>query len=101
MTSTSGNSGIAVSLLASALLPSGPRDPRRRLLGLLLRSAFALAVALVAEEHGREELLRVIRTFVANDVTGAADRLRGGQLLEASLVVASARARDGFRDPIP
>src|ERR1700733_7042749 len=67
-TSTSGSSGTVAPLTGSLFLQARPCDPRGRLLGLLLRSALALAVAMLVHEDRREELLRVIRAFVAHDV---------------------------------
>src|SRR5258708_3567663 len=109
MTSISGSSGIFAPLLPvllqlvllwPVLLEAGPSDPSRRLLGLLLRSAFAVAESHVTEVDGGEEVLRVIRPFVAHDVARPPDRLGGGQLLESRLVVTAARARDRFGDPV-
>src|SRR5689334_9292837 len=105
ITSTSGSSGIPAPLLSPVslrlvLLQAGPRNPRRALFGLLLRAAFALAVAHVAEVDGGEEVLRVIGTLGSHDVARPPDRLRGRELLETRLVVAPARAGDSFGDPV-
>src|SRR5947207_1304288 len=90
ITSTSGSSGIIVSLCARLVLQTRPGHPRRRLFGLLLRSTLAVAVRPVAHVHGRIELLRVIRPFVPHEVAGPAERSRRGRFLQPGLVVAAA-----------
>ena len=67
-TSTSGNSGIVAPLFPQ---PTA-RHPGRGLLGLLLRTTFAFAVRLVADEHGCEEVLGVVRALVTDEVRAAA-----------------------------
>src|SRR4051812_25267766 len=59
-TSTSGSSGMVAPLADSLFLQARPCAVGRRLFGLLLRSAFALAVKTVVHVDQREELLRVI-----------------------------------------
>ena len=97
MTSTSGSSGIAPLLSPVFARKPTARDPGRGLLGLLLRATFAFAVALVTDEHRREEVLGVIRALVAHDVPRPPERPRRGELLEARLVVAAARDRRRLR----
>ncbi len=79
---------------------AGPRDPCRPLLGLLLRSAFALAVTLVTEVDDGKEVLRVVGALVAHDVARPPDCLSRGELLETRLVVTATWTGYGFGDPI-
>src|SRR5438445_8849968 len=105
-TSTSGSSGIphpdtvpSVGGGAARLaLQPLPRHARRGLLGGLLRTTFAAAVLVVAEEDGGEEPLRVVGAFVAHLVAGQLITLLGRQFLEPRLVVLPARAGRLFAD---
>src|SRR6266498_3969849 len=114
-TSTSGNSGIVIlrwglprprgdRVLAVvpdrhlAVAKAAPRDTRRRLLRLLLRSALARSPCLAAQKHRRVEALRVVRPFVSHLVTRKlVERLRR-ELLQSRLVVVPARTRRAFGD---
>src|SRR3954449_8737941 len=99
-TSTSGSSGIVVSLLPRLFLESGPRHPCGRLLGLLLRTSFAFPVQAVGHVDSREEVFGVIGSFVSHHVTRTPERARRSDLLEASLVVAAAGTGRGFGDAV-
>src|SRR5262245_588742 len=112
-TSTSGNSGIVVlrsglgrpgcdgllsvgRLVVRDLAQVLPRDAGRRLLGVLLRPALAGAPRLAAQQHGREEVLRVVGPFVAHLVARELVEGLRGQLLQARLVVVTAGAGGAF-----
>src|SRR5262249_53261627 len=115
-TSTSGNSGIVVlrsghlgpvrrqprsvgGLGVRDLAQMSPCDARGRLLRVLLRSALTRAPRLAAQQHGGEEVLRVVGPFVSHLVTGELiERLRG-KLLQAGLVGVGARAGGALDDP--
>src|SRR5262245_13898233 len=115
-TSTSGNSGIVV-LRSGLVRPARrrprsvgrlgvgdlaqvpPRDARRRLLRVLLRPALTGAPRLTAQQHGGEEVLRVVGPFVAHLITGELVEGLGGQLLQAGLVVVTSGARRALDDP--
>ena len=90
MTSTSGSSGMLVTVRRLPLtlgLETFPRDPRRRLLGRLLRASLAGAVVGPSEGDRGEEPLVVVGALVADVI---ARQLFGGarrELLEARLVV--------------
>src|SRR5690242_14119020 len=94
-TSTSGSSGIShpdtvppVRRGADRLaLQPLPRDPRRRLLGRLLRAPFTRAVLLVPQEHRGEEALRVVGALVTDLVAGQLVAPSGCELLQPRLVV--------------
>src|SRR5690348_1444601 len=77
-TSTSGSSGMVAPRPVSLTRESLTRDPRSGLLGLLLRSALALAVQTIVDVDVREEVLRVIRSLVTNDIPRPPKRSRGG-----------------------
>src|SRR5262249_32354976 len=70
-----------------------PRDARRRLLRVLLRPALTGAPRLTAQQHGGEEVLRVVGPFVAHLITGELVEGLGGQLLQAGLLVGTSGAR--------
>src|SRR5829696_3480849 len=100
-TSTSGSSGIShpdpvppVGRGADRLaLQPFPRDLCCRLFGRLLRTPFARAVLLVAEEHRGEEPLGVIGPFVTHLVAGQLVASSGCELLQPRLVVLPAGPR--------
>src|SRR4249919_2875893 len=69
ITSTSGSSGTLLLPCPDRRLARRhpfPRRARRRLLGLLLGAALAVAVGGAVEEHRGEEALRVVRSLVAH-----------------------------------
>src|SRR5207245_1781312 len=100
-TSTSGSSGIphpdtvppVGGGAARLALQPPPCNPRRGLLGRLLRTSLTGAELLVAEEHHGEEPLRVVGALVAHLVAGQLVAPLGCQLLEPRLVVLPAGAR--------
>src|SRR6476620_4891571 len=67
-----------------------PRGARRRLLGLLLRSALTPAPRFATDQHGGEEPLGVIRAFVGDLVARQLLEPLRGELLQARLVVVTA-----------
>src|SRR5260370_28674941 len=99
-TSTSGSSGMVAPLTVSLVLQARPCDPRGGLFGLLLRMALALAVHALAHVDHREEVLRMIRALVADDVPRTPERTGRGGLLQTGLVIAPTRARGGIGDPL-
>src|SRR2546425_4794169 len=115
ITSTSGNSGIVLlrwglprprgdrvrSVVAArdvALAEAAPRDARCRLLRLLLRPPLARAPRLAAQQHRREESLRMVRPLVSHLVTGELLEGLGGELLQAGLVVVPPRPPRALAD---
>src|SRR5581483_1931836 len=109
-TSTSGSSGIAVSLAArrrecrsGALfrLESFPCRARCRLLGLLLGPSFAVAVSLAAQRHRGVEALGVVGSLGAHLVARQLIEPARCDLLQARLEVLSAGAGSALADPIP
>src|SRR5258708_13858875 len=87
-------------LTVSLVLQARPCDPRGGLFGLLLRMALALAVHALAHVDHREEVLRMIRALVADDVPRTPERTGRGRLLQTGLVIAPTRARGGIGDPL-
>src|SRR6476620_2475898 len=81
-----------------------PRGARRRLLGLLLRSALTPTPRFAADQHGGEEPLGVIRAFVRDLVARQLLEPLCRELLEARLVVVTAgstgRVRDAFAEEL-
>src|SRR4051794_1430686 len=101
ITSTSGSSGTLLLPCPDRRLARRhpfPRSPRRGLLGLLLRSALAVAVGPAVEQHRREEALRVIRSLVAHLVARQLVEPLGRELLQPRLVVVAAGAGRGLDD---
>src|SRR5262249_59484634 len=88
------------------LAQMSPCDARGRLLRVLLRSALTRAPRLAAQQHGGEEVLRVVGPFVSHLVTGELiERLRG-KLLQAGLLLRApgaggAPAGPAVRSPRP
>src|SRR4051812_2821688 len=92
-TSTSGSSGIDHSRgggVGHAELESFPRFACGDLFGGLLRTSFAGAVHLAAQQHRGEEALRVVGAFVTDLVPRELVEELRGELLQARLVVAAA-----------
>src|SRR5450755_3159481 len=94
-TSISGSSGTRVPLLQTR-----PGDPRRRLLGFLLRVPLACARRFTVEHHGREEPLRMVGPLVTDEIAGPTKSSLCRELLQARLVVAPTRPGRGLADAI-
>src|SRR5438067_249652 len=98
--STSGSSGMRC-LHSVVLLQGPPGLARRRLLGLLLRSALATAARPRTQVHRGEEALGVVGPLLGHVVAGQGVEALGRQLLEAGLVVLTARAGRRLADAAP